>query len=107
LKYAVPQTQAKYLAQLYAIQPAYAQSVYDLLPEKAFEMDKVVELSETAHLAGKNKQFRPTELSDKLIGGYPVYAKPIGVVAVDAPVDVAQPIPTVAAGVEPGLTTQL
>lgn len=108
LKYAVPTTQAKYLAQLYAIQPAYAQGVYDLLPEKAFDMPQVVELSETAHLAGKNKQFAPTELSDKLIGGYPVYAKPMGVIAIDAP---ATPEPSVAVspayapGVAPELTS--
>ncbi|OHW99039.1 catalase [Colletotrichum incanum] len=53
--------QEKYLAQVYNISPDYAQSVYELLPEPAFEFDKVKERAVDAHLWYKEKKFRSTE----------------------------------------------
>jgi catalase len=62
--------QSGYLAQVYNISPAYARAIYDLLPDKEFEMAEVEEKAKTAEQAGKGPKFRPTRPEDKL-AGYP------------------------------------
>lgn len=53
--------QKNYLIQQYAISPDYAQAIYDLLPadkRQGYEMSEVAEKSKTAHLVGKNLDFK-------------------------------------------------
>ncbi len=53
--------QKNYLIQLYAISPDYAKSIYELMPaekRKGYEMIEVAEKSKTAHLVGKNLDFK-------------------------------------------------
>lgn len=67
----------KYLAQLYNIDPGYAQAIYDLLPEKArsgtegFEFSEVEAAAPEAPTAGKTAKFRPSQSSERLVGGVP------------------------------------
>lgn len=63
-----PEIQQKYLAQLYNIAPVYAQSVYDLLPEKKFEFSSVKEMSAGAEMFGKNPKFCPSSDAERLLG---------------------------------------
>ncbi|KAI7978364.1 hypothetical protein EIK77_000327 [Talaromyces pinophilus] len=66
-----PQIQLKYLAQLYRIDPAYAEGVYNLLPEKEFDIAKVQAAAEGAEFAGKGQKFRPSADTDILMGSVP------------------------------------
>lgn len=53
--------QKGYLTQQYAISPAYAQAIYDLLPADkrgGYTMEEVEEGAKTAHLVGKNLDFK-------------------------------------------------
>ncbi len=60
-----------YLAQIYNIDPKYAESVYALLPEKDFEFGEVEKLAKDAQFAGKAKKFRPSNPTDRLVGMVP------------------------------------
>ncbi|KAK2745690.1 hypothetical protein FQN57_003586 [Myotisia sp. PD_48] len=51
--------QVKYLAQLYNIAPGYAQGVFDLLLDPAFDFSDVTERAKTAHEWYKEPKFRP------------------------------------------------
>ena len=62
-----PVIQVKYLAQLYLIEPEYAKSVYELLPEKKFHFSEVKQKSQGAEKTGKNPCFMPSS-SDRLVG---------------------------------------
>lgn len=64
------QLQKKYLAQIYNIAPDYAQGVYDKLLKKEFNFSEVEELSKTAQVWYKEKQFAPSE-GDGLVGYAP------------------------------------
>jgi catalase len=65
-----PEIQIGYLAQIYRIKPAYARAVYDQLPEdrRKFQFADVEEKSKQAHLAGKERKFRPSAPNDRLMG---------------------------------------
>ncbi|KAL7422106.1 hypothetical protein Q5752_002749 [Cryptotrichosporon argae] len=61
LVYAEPIVQKNYLIQQYAISPAYAQSIYDLLPADkrgGYTMEEVAEGAKKAHLVGKDLAFK-------------------------------------------------
>jgi catalase len=50
--------QRNYLIQLFAIDPAYAKAIYDLLPEhKGNTLEDIAEGAKKAHLVSKNPQF--------------------------------------------------
>lgn len=53
--------QKNYLIQQYAISPAYAQSIYDLLPnddnKASYTMEEVADAAPQAHMVGSNKSF--------------------------------------------------
>ncbi|OKL58326.1 hypothetical protein UA08_06400 [Talaromyces atroroseus] len=66
-----PHIQVKYLAQLYRIDETYAEAVYNLLPEKKFDILEVQEASKDAETAGKEKKFRPSTNTDILQGSSP------------------------------------
>jgi len=66
----IPQIQITYLAQLYNISPVYAQSVFDLLPKKDFEFDKVESAAKNAVSINKLEKFRPSK-QDRLVGKVP------------------------------------
>lgn len=66
-----PQIQIKYLAQLYRIDPAYAEGVYNLLPEKKFDILEAQEASSGVESAGKAPKFRPSADTDILMGAVP------------------------------------
>lgn len=53
------------LTQLYAIDPNYGKSIYDLLPEHdGYTIDEIAEASETAHLVGKDPSFYSPNKND-------------------------------------------
>ncbi|KAG8724555.1 hypothetical protein FRC09_017264 [Ceratobasidium sp. 395] len=57
LKYADPIVQKGYLVQLYAVDPGYAKSIYDRLPEhNGYTLEEIAEGSKEAHLAGKKPE---------------------------------------------------
>lgn len=61
LVYADAIVQKNYLIQQCAISPAYAQAIYDLLPEdkrQGYTMEEVQDASKEAHLVGKNLAFK-------------------------------------------------
>lgn len=66
-----PKIQIGYLAQIYNIAPQYAQTVFDLLPEKDFTFDEVEKRSKDAVVAGKAAKFRPSAPQDRLVGFMP------------------------------------
>jgi catalase len=63
-----------YLAQLWNIDPSYAQAVFDQLPDGAksgkegFDFVEVQNKAKGAELAGKEAMFRPSEASERLVG---------------------------------------
>jgi catalase len=59
----------KYLAQQYLIAPAYARSIYDLLPSPDFAFEEVVEASRGAESMGKHPKFMPNSGARSV--GYP------------------------------------
>ncbi|KAJ5548442.1 hypothetical protein N7513_005676 [Penicillium frequentans] len=66
-----PEIQIKYLAQLYRVAAQYAESVFNLLPEKSFSFSEVEERSQSAEKMGKNPKFCPSAKTDKLVGKCP------------------------------------
>ncbi|KPV75803.1 uncharacterized protein RHOBADRAFT_52828 [Rhodotorula graminis WP1] len=70
LKFADDIVKKNYLIQLYAIDPSYALSVYEGLPEKptTFTMDEVADKSKTAHLVGKNPNFLTADQGRSFMG---------------------------------------
>lgn len=53
--------QKRYLVQQYAISPAYAQSIFDLLPadqQAELSMEEIESESQNAHLVGKDLSFK-------------------------------------------------
>lgn len=69
-KFADDIVKKNYLIQLYAIDPSYALSVYEGLPEKptTFTMDEVADKSKTAHLVGKNPNFLTADQGRSFMG---------------------------------------
>jgi catalase len=63
--------QIGYLAQLYKIEPSYAQAIYDLLPDKEFTFAEVEVKADGAETAGKEAKFRPSHASERLVGMVP------------------------------------
>ena len=55
-----PEIQIKYLAQLYRVAAQYAESVFNLLPEKSFSFSDIEERSQGAEKMGKNAKFCPS-----------------------------------------------
>jgi catalase len=50
--------QKNYLIQLYAITPAYGETIYNLLPShEGYTLEGIAEKAKTAHLVGKNPEF--------------------------------------------------
>jgi catalase len=50
--------QRNYLVQQYAVLPAYAKAIYDLLPaHEGYTLEEVAEKAKTAHLVQKNPDF--------------------------------------------------
>lgn len=66
-----PEIQIKYLAQLYRVAAQYAESVFNLLPEKSFSFSDIEERSQGAEKMGKNAKFCPSAKTDKLVGKCP------------------------------------
>lgn len=66
-----------YLAQLWNIDPSYAQAIYDRLPENAktgkegFEFVEVQNAAKGAENAGKGPKFRPSQAQERLVGTVP------------------------------------
>lgn len=60
--------QVGYLAQLYKIEPQYAQTIYNLLPDKEFQFSEVEAKAEGAECAGKEAKFRPSSEKERLVG---------------------------------------
>jgi catalase len=65
-----PEIQITYLAQLHNISPVYAQSVFDLLPEKDFTFDKIESAAKNAVSINKLEKFRPSK-QGSLVGKVP------------------------------------
>lgn len=62
-----PHIQSNYLAQLHNIAPEYAAAVYDLLPDKKFDLAEVEHKAATAQEWYKEAKFRPGQ-GERLIG---------------------------------------
>jgi catalase len=66
-----------YLAQLWNIDPGYAQTIYEMLPEKSktgpegFEFVEVQNKAKGAETAGKEAKFRPSQTQERLVGTVP------------------------------------
>ncbi|TFK46049.1 catalase [Heliocybe sulcata] len=60
LKLTEPRIQKKYLVQCCAVDPAYAQGIYDLLPSPEFSMGEVKESAKEAHLVGLEQKYAST-----------------------------------------------
>lgn len=63
--------QINYLSQCYCIDSEYAKAIYDLLPEKKFDFQRVVLASRTAPSRGKEMKFMPFSEHHRLVGGKP------------------------------------
>jgi catalase len=67
----------RYLAQLWNIDPSYARTIYDMLPESAktgdegFEFAEVQKNAKGTEVAGKEGKFRPSRESERLVGFSP------------------------------------
>ncbi|PUU80692.1 catalase-like domain-containing protein [Tuber borchii] len=73
-----PNIQIRYLAQCYCINHKYAQAIYDLLPERAFDFGRVGEVAEDAPSFGKERKFMPFGKNHRLVGNpatIPTYQK--------------------------------
>jgi hypothetical protein len=66
-----------YLAQLWNIDPSYAMSIFELLPESSisgeegFEFSDVQSKAKGAETAGKDSKFRPSRVEERLVGFSP------------------------------------
>jgi catalase len=50
--------QRNYLVQLYAIEPSYCTSIFDMLPShEGYTIEEIKERAKTAHMVGKNPDF--------------------------------------------------
>ncbi|KAH8151378.1 uncharacterized protein LAJ45_04580 [Morchella importuna] len=63
--------QVNYLSQCHCIDNGYAKAIYDLLPERRFDFQQVVDASKTAMSRGKEKKFMPFAEHHRLVGGKP------------------------------------
>jgi catalase len=61
--------QKNYLIQLYAIDPKYATSIYELLPKHdGYTMEEIAEGSKNAHMVNKNPAFFAPDKNANFMG---------------------------------------
>lgn len=73
LKFADGIVQKNYLIQVYAIDPNYGKSIYDLLPEhkEGYTLEEIAEASKTAHLVNKDPSFYSPDKGNRSFMGMP------------------------------------